>query len=57
MFGGLDMPVDSTVSQIILALGGLGLFLYGMKLLGDGLDIAVVGRPPDIRVKADIPDN
>lgn len=40
MFGGLDMPVDSTVSQIILALGGLGLFLYGMKLLGDGLELA-----------------
>ena len=34
------MPVDSTVSQIILALGGLGLFLYGMKLLGDGLELA-----------------
>ena len=33
------MP-DSTVSQIILALGGLGLFLYGMKLLGDGLELA-----------------
>jgi len=26
--------------QIILALGGLGLFLYGMKLLGDGLELA-----------------
>ena len=34
------MPIDSTVSQIILALGGLGLFLYGMKLLGDGLELA-----------------
>ena len=27
-------------TQIILALGGLGLFLYGMKLLGDGLELA-----------------
>lgn len=26
--------------EIILALGGLGLFLYGMKLLGDGLELA-----------------
>ena len=35
------MPVDETlVTQIILALGGLGLFLYGMKLLGDGLELA-----------------
>ena len=35
------MPFDETiVSQIILALGGLGLFLYGMKLLGDGLELA-----------------
>ena len=29
---------------IILALmGGLGLFLYGMKLMSDGLDLSVVG--------------
>ncbi len=34
------MPDESTVTQIILALGGLGLFLYGMKLLGDGLELA-----------------
>lgn len=27
-------------TRIILALGGLGLFLYGMKLLGDGLELA-----------------
>ncbi len=26
--------------QIILALGGLGLFLYGMKLMGEGLELA-----------------
>ena len=32
--------MDSTVSNIIFALGGLGLFLYGMKLLGDGLELA-----------------
>ncbi len=32
------MPLVAT--QIILALGGLGLFLYGMKLLGDGLELA-----------------
>ena len=34
------MADESTVTQIILALGGLGLFLYGMKLLGDGLELA-----------------
>ncbi len=35
------MTLDQTlVMQIILALGGLGLFLYGMKLLGDGLELA-----------------
>ena len=34
------MPLDKTVSDIILALGGLGLFLYGMKLLGNGLELA-----------------
>ncbi len=32
--------MNETVSQVILALGGLGLFLYGMKLLGDGLELA-----------------
>ena len=32
--------MDETVSEIILALGGLGLFLYGMKLLGNGLELA-----------------
>ena len=26
--------------QIILALGGLGLFLYGMRLMGEGLELA-----------------
>ena len=29
-----------TVTQIIMALGGLGLFLYGMKMLGNGLELA-----------------
>lgn len=29
-----------TVTQIIWALGGLGLFLYGMKMLGNGLELA-----------------
>lgn len=28
------------IMQIILALGGLGLFLYGMKLMGEGLELA-----------------
>ena len=28
------------IIQIILALGGLGLFLYGMKLMGEGLELA-----------------
>ena len=36
--GGLFM--SEVAIQIILALGGLGLFLYGMKLLGDGLELA-----------------
>ncbi len=31
---------ENTVTQIIMALGGLGLFLYGMKLLGNGLELA-----------------
>ena len=31
---------QQTMMQIILAMGGLGLFLYGMKLLGDGLELA-----------------
>lgn len=35
------MAIDENmVKQIIFALGGLGLFLYGMKLLGDGLELA-----------------
>ena len=35
------MPLDqSIVMQIILALGGLGLFLYGMRLMGEGLELA-----------------
>lgn len=35
------MPVENTlVMQIILALGGLGLFLYGMRLMGEGLELA-----------------
>lgn len=32
--------MNPIATQIILALGGLGLFLYGMKLLGDGLELA-----------------
>ena len=28
------------IMQIILSLGGLGLFLYGMKLMGEGLELA-----------------
>lgn len=32
--------MTGVATQIILALGGLGLFLYGMKLLGDGLELA-----------------
>ena len=28
------------IMQIILALGGLGLFLYGMRLMGEGLELA-----------------
>lgn len=31
---------QQTMMQIIRAMGGLGLFLYGMKLLGDGLELA-----------------
>ena len=35
------MAIDEkVVSEIIYALGGLGLFLYGMKLLGNGLELA-----------------
>ena len=57
-YGGPVMAIDEkVVSEIIYALGGLGLFLYGMKLLGNGLNIVAVGQPPDFRIKADIPDN
>ncbi len=31
---------QNTVTNILLAMGGLGLFLYGMKLMGDGLELA-----------------
>ncbi len=35
------MTFDHTIMmQIILALGGLGLFLYGMRLMGEGLELA-----------------
>ena len=35
------MSLDNdTVTMVIMALGGLGMFLYGMKLLGDGLELA-----------------
>ena len=35
------MSLDqTTISNILLAMGGLGLFLYGMKLMGDGLELA-----------------
>ena len=35
------MTFDQTIiMQIILALGGLGLFLYGMRLMGEGLELA-----------------
>jgi len=33
-----------TVSMVISLFGGLGLFLYGMKLMGDGLEIAAGSR-------------
>ncbi len=33
-----------TISMLIALLGGLGLFLYGMKLMGDGLEIAAGSR-------------
>ena len=28
------------LADILLMLGGLGLFLYGMRLMGDGLELA-----------------
>ncbi len=31
---------EEIMMQVILALGGLGLFLYGMKLMGEGLELA-----------------
>lgn len=35
------MTLDQTlIMQMILALGGLGLFLYGMRLMGEGLELA-----------------
>ncbi|MGN1458582.1 MAG: Na/Pi cotransporter family protein [Acutalibacteraceae bacterium] len=39
------MSLDqTTISNILLAMGGLGLFLYGMKLMGDGLELAAGSR-------------
>lgn len=39
------MSLDqTTVTNILLAMGGLGLFLYGMKLMGDGLELAAGSR-------------
>lgn len=32
------------ISEVMMLLGGLGLFLYGMKLMGDGLEIAAGSR-------------
>ncbi len=34
------MTVEQIVSYAILAMGGLGLFLYGMRLMGEGLELA-----------------
>ena len=35
------MSLDqATINNILLAIGGLGLFLYGMKMMGDGLELA-----------------
>ena len=34
------MTINQTIMQIIIALGGLGLFLYGMRLMGEGLELA-----------------
>lgn len=31
---------EATITNILLAIGGLGLFLYGMKMMGDGLELA-----------------
>jgi phosphate:Na+ symporter len=40
-FGGAHMSSCNTVhSNIALMLGGLGLFLFGMKIMGDGLEVA-----------------
>ena len=32
--------MNSTIMTIITLMGGLGLFIYGMKLMGDGLENA-----------------
>lgn len=32
------------ISEVMMLLGGLGLFLYGMKLMGDGLEMAAGSR-------------
>ena len=42
---------QTTIMQIILALGGLGLFLYGMRLLGEGLELAAGAKLRDILEK------
>ncbi|MBQ3929192.1 MAG: Na/Pi cotransporter family protein, partial [Clostridia bacterium] len=42
---------QTTIMQIILALGGLGLFLYGMRLMGEGLELAAGAKLRDILEK------
>lgn len=32
--------MEATISTVLLLMGGLGLFIYGMKLMGDGLENA-----------------
>ena len=32
------------IADVMMLLGGLGLFLYGMKLMGDGLEMAAGSR-------------
>ena len=40
LYGEKEIIILDTLMVIIKLLGGLGLFIYGMKLMGDGLENA-----------------
>ena len=43
--------ITVTVTNIIELLGGLGAFLFGMKYMGDGLELAAGSKMKDLLEK------